>query len=65
MPKLDIVSGSGSGLKSDGLADDESHGLGFGFAHLFCGQSAALATMQHLVGDLMHEGRKLLGGLHP
>ena len=29
MPKLDVVGGSGSGLKSYGLADDESHGLGF------------------------------------
>jgi hypothetical protein len=45
MPKLDIVGGSGSGLKSDRLADDESHGLGFGLAYLLRGQSTAFATM--------------------
>ena len=49
MPKLDIVSGSGSGPKADGLADDESHGLGFGLAYLLGGQSAAFATMQQVV----------------
>ena len=66
MPELDIVCRSSSGLKSDGLADDESHGLGFGFglAHLLRGQGATVATMQHLMCDFMHERRKLLGGLH-
>ena len=54
MPKLDIVGGSGSGLKSDGLADHEGHGLGFGLADLLRCQSTAFATMQHFVRDLMH-----------
>ena len=58
MPKLDIVSGRGSGPESYGLADDESHGLGFGLAYLLRGQSTAFATMQHLVRDLMHQSRK-------
>ena len=49
MPKLDIVGASGPGLKSYGLADDESHGLGFGLAYLLCGQSTAFASMQHLM----------------
>src|SRR5208282_4305007 len=34
-------------------------------ADLFGGKGAAVATMQHFVGDLMDKRRKLLGGLHP
>src|SRR5207302_5592240 len=63
VPKLDVVLGRGSVLKSDRLADDKGHGFGFGLADLFGGQGAAVATMQHFVGDLMRECGELLGGL--
>jgi hypothetical protein len=59
-----IVLGRGSVLKSDGLADHESHGFGLGFADLLGGYRAAFATMQHFLSDLMHKGGKLLGRLH-
>ena len=65
MPKLDVVLGCGSVLKSDRLANHEGHGFGLGFADLLGGQGAAVAAMQHLVSDLMHERGKFLGGLHP
>ena len=36
MPQLDVVGGSGSGLKSNGLGHNhKGHSLGFGLAHLF------------------------------
>src|SRR5580658_2104958 len=65
MPKLDVVLGCRSVLKSDRLANHEGHGFGLGLADLFGGQGAAVATVQHFVGNLMHERGKLLGGLHP
>jgi len=65
MPKLDVVLGRGSVLKPDRLANYKGHGLGFCFADLFGGQGAAVATVQHFVGDLMHKRRKFLGGRHP
>src|SRR5580692_3078644 len=65
VPKLDVVLGCGSVLKSDRLADHKGHGFGFGLADLFGGQGAAVATMQHFVSDLMHERGELLGWLHP
>ena len=65
MPKLDVIGGCGSGLKPDRLADHKGHGFGLGLADLLGGQGATVAPMQHLVGDLMHERGKLLGGLHP
>src|SRR5580704_5419523 len=65
MPKLDVVLGCGSVLKSDRLANYKGHGFGLGLADLFGGQGAAVATMQHFVSDLMHKRRELLGGLHP
>jgi hypothetical protein len=65
MPELDVVVGSGSCPESYRLADDESHGLGFGLTHLLRGQSAAFTAMQQLVRDLMHGSRKLFGRLHP
>src|SRR5579864_6732122 len=40
MPKLDVVLGCGSVLKSDRLADHKGHGFGFGLADLFGGQGA-------------------------
>ena len=49
MPKLYVVLGCGSVLKSDRLADHESHGFGLGLADLFSGQSATVATVQHFV----------------
>jgi hypothetical protein len=49
VPKLDVVLGCGSVLKSDRLADDKGHGFGLGLADLFGGQGAAVATMQHFV----------------
>ena len=65
LPKLDVVSGGGSGLESYRLADDKCDGLGFSLPNLLCGQSAAVATMQHLMRDLVREGGEFLGGLHP
>jgi hypothetical protein len=65
VPKLDVVLGCGSVLKSDRLANHKGHGLGLGFADLLGGQRATVATMQHFVSNLMHECRKFLGGLHP
>ena len=65
VPKLDVVLGCRSVLKSDRLANHEGHGFGLGLADLFGGQGAAVATVQHFVSDLMHEGGKLLGWLHP
>jgi hypothetical protein len=49
MPKLDVVLGCGSVLKSDRLADDKGHGLRLCFADLLGGQSASVATVQHFV----------------
>jgi hypothetical protein len=63
MPKLDVVQGRGSVLKSDGLANYKGHGLGF--ADLLGGQGASVATVEHSVGNLMHERGELLGWLHP
>jgi hypothetical protein len=65
VPKLDVVLGCSSVLKSDGLANHKSHGFGFGFADLLGGQRASVATVEHFVGDLMHKRRELLGWLHP
>jgi hypothetical protein len=65
VPKLDVVLGCGSVLKSDRLANHEGHGFGLCFADLLGGQCATVATVQHFVGDLMHEGREFLGWLHP
>ena len=65
VPKLDVVLGCGSVLKSDRLANHKGHGLGLSFADLLGGQRAAVATMQHFVSNLMHERGKLLGWLHP
>jgi len=53
MPKLDVIGGSGSGLKSDCLANHERHGFGFGLADLLGRQRATVAPVQHLVGDLV------------
>ena len=39
--------------------------LDFGLPNLLRGQSATFSTMRHLVGYIMREGGKLLGGLHP
>ena len=50
MPKLDVVVGCGSVLKSYRLANHKGHGFGLGLADFFCGQGAAVATMQHFVG---------------
>ena len=49
VPKLDVVLGCGSVLKSDRLANHKGHGFGLGFADLFGGQGAAVATMEHFV----------------
>jgi len=65
VPKLDIVLGRGSVLKSDRLANYKSHGFGLCFAYLLGGQRASVATVEHFVSNLMHERRKLLGWLHP
>ena len=46
------------------LANHKGHGFGFGLADLFGGEGATVAAMEHLVADLMDEGRKFLGGLH-
>ena len=64
VPKLDVVLGCGSVLKSDRLANYKGHGFGLGFADLFGGQRASVATMQHFVRDLVDKRRKLLGWLH-
>src|SRR5450755_2204882 len=53
MPELDVISGCGSGLKPDCLADHEGHGFGFGLADLLRRQRATVAPMQHLMGDLV------------
>ncbi len=63
VPKLDVILGSGSVLKSDRLSNYK--GLGLGFSDLFGGQRATVAAMQHFVGNLMHEYGELLGWLHP
>jgi|SRR5258708_289695 hypothetical protein len=39
------------------------HGLGF--ASLLGSQRAAVTPVLHFVGDVMHEGGKLRGGMHP
>src|ERR1700692_3492722 len=64
VPKLDVVLGCGSVLKSDRLANYEGHGFGLGLADLLGGQGAAVATMEHFVGDLMDKRGKFLGWLH-
>ena len=65
MPKLDVIRGSGPGLKPDCLADHEGNGFGFGLADLLGGQRATVATVQHLVSDLVRKRGEFLGGLHP
>jgi len=65
MPKLDVVLGCGSVLKSDRLANYKGHGFGLGFADLLGGQGASVTTVEHFMGDLMHERGELLGWLHP
>jgi hypothetical protein len=45
VPKLDVVLGCGSVLKSDRLANYKGYGLGLGFADLLGGPSAALSPM--------------------
>ena len=65
MPELDVVLGCGSVLKSNRLANHKGYGFGLSFADLLRRQSAAIATMQHFVGDLMYKRGELLGGLHP
>jgi len=49
MPKLYVVLGRGSVLKSDRLANNKGHGLRLGFADLLGGQRATVAPMQHFV----------------
>src|SRR5260370_7453908 len=49
MPKLDVVLGRSSVLKSDRLANHKRHSFGLGFADLLGGQSAAVASVQHFV----------------
>lgn len=44
-----IILRGGSGLKAYRLADYKSHGLGFGFADLFGGESATVTPVQHFV----------------
>src|ERR1700751_2441616 len=61
VPKLDVVLGCGSVLKSDRLADHKCHG----FADLLGSQRGTVATVQHFMGDLMYERGELLGWLHP
>jgi hypothetical protein len=65
MPKLDVISGCGSGLKPECLADHEGYGLGLSLADFLGGQGATVAPVQHLVSDLMRERGKFLGRLHP
>ena len=65
VPKLDVVLGCGSVLKTNRLADYKGQGFGLCFADLLGGQRASVATVEHFVGNLMHERRKFLGGLHP
>ena len=64
VPKLDVVGGSGSRLKADGLANHKGHGFGFGLADLLHGEGTTVATVEHLVADLVDERGKFLGGLH-
>src|SRR3984885_11955251 len=45
VPKLDVVLGRGSVLKSDRLANYKGHGFGLGLADLLGGQRATVATM--------------------
>jgi hypothetical protein len=64
-PKLDVVGGCASRSKADALADYTGHGFRLGFADLFSSEAAAVAAMEHLVGDFVDERGKFLGGLHP
>lgn len=52
--ELDVVARGGAGLQSDGLADDEGDGFGFGLPHGLVGGALA-ATMQKLVGKFMDD----------
>jgi hypothetical protein len=45
MPEGYVIRRRTSRLKSDGLADDEGHGFGLGFADLLGGQGAALTPV--------------------
>src|SRR5439155_25193286 len=65
VPKLDVIGTRGRRFKTDPLADHERHCLGFGFAHFLRGEGATVATMQHLVSDLVYQRREFLGWLHP
>ncbi len=53
--KLDVVGGCGSGLQTNGLADDKGDGLGLRLAHSLGGGGAALGLVQHLVRQFMHK----------
>jgi len=45
VPKLDVVLGRSSVLKSDRLANYKGHGFGLGFADLLGGQRASVAPV--------------------
>jgi hypothetical protein len=45
MPEGYVIRRRTSGLKPDGLADDEGHSFGLGFADLLGSQGAALTTV--------------------
>jgi hypothetical protein len=65
VPKGYVIRRRTSGLKPDGLADDEGHSFGFGFAHLLGSQGAALTPVKEFMADLVRQRGKFLGGLHP
>src|SRR5208282_4969955 len=65
VPERYVIRRRTSRLKPDGLADDEGHGFGLGFADLLGGQGAALTPVQEFMADLVRQRGKFLGGLHP
>jgi hypothetical protein len=43
--ETNVVSGRGSGVESNGLANDERNGFSFGLAHHFRGRGAPLGAV--------------------
>src|SRR5215210_6864560 len=60
--KLDVVASCGAGVKADGVADDERHGLGFGFLPGLGAANGSLSLVEHLVCQFVNEYLEGLAG---
>jgi len=59
--ELNVIRGVNARPDADRGADDERHGLGFGFAHGLGRRPIVAVLMKELVGELMDEHRGGVG----